>query len=895
MTIDPSDPAAAAGIRDSFAQSTEEVFASLSKLDWAFADADTGSGGHDVHPYPAKFPPQLPQQIVQRLSTVGQIVLDPFGGSGTTALVALDEGRSAVSLDANPVAVVMTRAKARGLLDSERETLIAFAASVESESFTECSEYSCEHLAIAPVIPNVEKWFSLHSVHELCHVRHLVGDLDGACRDAAELAVGQTAATVSFQDSETRYVSVPRIVRERETLETFAHQLRKITKRLRSSSNRGQYISVQHGDARNREAFKQPSGSVDLVVTSPPYPNAYDYHLYHRFRILWTMADPGDLRRVEIGSHLRQQSIKDPIVDYESDMSQVAWNAFDLLRPGGWCVFVVGDGKYKGSIYSTSTSLASVAERAGFHVAGVIERALPANRRSVTSAGRRLRVEQLVFLRKPQSVEAEPPEWAMSCYEQTLAERELAAIEASEGDSSRFQRLTFATRVTVDGEAFETHQWQLERTDETRRKNSTYASHGIHRYKGKFYPQLGRCLLNLSCEPGSLVVDPFTGSGTVGLEASLLQHEFHGIELSPVGAATARAKVDLMRARPGLLEEATSYIGQSLRKPDEGIVWSEFAPATHEELTSWFAPKVLARISSLLASVRSMSEQFADGDVAVQLAEVCVSDLIRDVSHQDPSDLRIRRRADPLDDAEVENLFFTRWDVAVKKIRSAQNVLPESPGSARVVCGDSTDPGNWPTNANGSPRAVDAIVTSPPYAAALPYLDTDRLSIAAVFGKSKGDRTILEGALVGSREIRTGDLRTWKAELYSGEVSHLLPTSTISFLQALSEAVDCDTAAGFRRRQGPAVLTRYFVAMSRVLALVSERLRVEGSAWFVLGDSKTTIGGHTWTIPTTQEIAVIAKHHGLEVIEQIPITVTRDNMRHARNAITANTLLHFKK
>lgn len=895
MTASPVGTRATGDPAGVFARSTLTTFKALAGLDWAFSTADTSSGGHDAHPYPAKFPPQVPAQVIAHLSTPGQTVMDPFGGSGTTALVALNEGRSTVSLDANPVAVLLTRAKAHGLTAEEREALRSLARKVEDEPVAACEQGPCPHSTLAPAIPNIDKWFSPLSVHELCHVRFLLQELRGAQRDAAELAIGQTAAKVSFQDSETRYVSVPRVVRSGEALRRYSKELSKVANRLPQAEFARDKVRVLQGDARERGAFAIEDESVDLVVTSPPYPNAYDYHLYHRFRILWTMANPADLRRVEIGSHLRQQTVKDPIADYEKDMDLVIRNCYGLLRPGAWAVFVVGDGKYRGEIYATSDGLANLASAAGFHVAGVIDRPLPESRRSVTSAGRRLKIEQLLFLRKPLAVEVQPPEWSMCDYERVLAIREVEALSRRPGDASRFRSLTFARQVVVGNESFESDQALLENSDGTRRKNSTYASHGIHRYKGKFYPQLGRCLLNLSSEPGSLVVDPFSGSGTVALEATLLGLEFHGIELSPVGVAAGRAKVHVMQSRPGLLEKATTFLSHELARPVRGVDWSQFPEATHDELTSWFAPAVLARLARLLGAIRSIPAHIDDASSAVELAEVCVSDLIRDVSHQEPSDLRIRRRAIPLADAPVEDAFLSRWNIAVQKVRSAQGASRLTLGSAKIVHGDSTDPKNWPEDARGNARPIAAVVTSPPYAAALPYLDTDRLSISAVFGHSKQARSELEDVLVGSREIKNKDVRMWRADLDGVFLRQLLPASTISFLQALQEAVDGDSSAGFRRQQTPAVLTRYFVAMSRVLALTADRLIKGGNAWFVLGDSKTTIAGTTWRIPTTQEIAAIAKHQGLEIEEQIPITVTRDNMRHSRNAITRNTLLHFRK
>ncbi len=657
---------------------------------------------------------------------------------------------------------------------------------------------------------------------------------------------------------------------------------------------RADWLEAVEGDARVNRNWRVPAGSAALVVTSPPYPNAYDYHLYHRFRLLWTGSEPTELRRVEIGSHLRQQTVADPVQDYENDMRAVMTNAWATLRPGGWLVLVVGDGKYKGQIYSTSDAMALIGSDLGFDVGGIIARELPTNRRSVTAAGRRLEQEQLVFLRKPGAVIASGPAWQTVEYEDDLSARELAVLTARNPHDLR--DLTFARSVSVDGTIQSTVQGLLEAADGTRRKNSTYATHGIHRYKGKFYPQLGRCLINLSCESGALVVDPFAGSGTVGLESVLLGRRFHGIELSPVGAATATAKVGLMSVPTAVLQSASTLLARvGVSSAESGsLPWEQFDPATHDELASWFAPAVLGRVGGVLKTIRAVEELHSGWDAVGIAARVCLSDLIREVSHQDPSDLRIRRRKEPLTDAPVEKMFLERWNEVVRKVLAARNIVGEVHGDARIVQGDSTDARNWPSAANGSPELIDAVVSSPPYASALPYLDTDRLSLAAVFGDSKRVRADLEAKLVGSREITTRDLRSWDDWLRSGAGAEHLPASTSAFLLALSDAVAADNAAGFRKQQTPAVLTRYFVAMSKVLREISLRLRSGGQAWFVLGDSRTTVGGANWTIPTTEETAAIAKHHGLELVESIPITVTRENMRHAKNAITKNTLLHFQ-
>ena len=71
--------------------------ARLEDIDWDFSTAKTGYLTHGLHPYPAKFIPQIPNTLIQELSSVGDTVADIFCGSGTTLLEALQLRRATPS------------------------------------------------------------------------------------------------------------------------------------------------------------------------------------------------------------------------------------------------------------------------------------------------------------------------------------------------------------------------------------------------------------------------------------------------------------------------------------------------------------------------------------------------------------------------------------------------------------------------------------------------------------------------------------------------------------------------------------------------------------------------------------------------------------------------------
>ena len=79
--------------------------------DMDFRGADGSYGSHAWHPFPAKFPPQLPEFLIERLSDPGDVVLDPMLGSGTTLVEAVRLGRRAVGCDIDPLARIIAAAK----------------------------------------------------------------------------------------------------------------------------------------------------------------------------------------------------------------------------------------------------------------------------------------------------------------------------------------------------------------------------------------------------------------------------------------------------------------------------------------------------------------------------------------------------------------------------------------------------------------------------------------------------------------------------------------------------------------------------------------------------------------------------------------------------------------
>ena len=94
-------------------------------IDFDFSGSDTTYLTHSLHPYPAKFPPQLPRIVLKKYGSAGMTVLDPFCGSGTTLVEARLLGFNAVGVDVNGLSTLLSKVKATPLTNCEIQEIKA--------------------------------------------------------------------------------------------------------------------------------------------------------------------------------------------------------------------------------------------------------------------------------------------------------------------------------------------------------------------------------------------------------------------------------------------------------------------------------------------------------------------------------------------------------------------------------------------------------------------------------------------------------------------------------------------------------------------------------------------------------------------------------------------------
>ena len=296
---------------------------------------------------------------------------------------------------------------------------------------------------------------------------------------------------------------------------------------------------------------------------------------------------------------------------------------------------------------------------------------------------------------------------------------------------------------------------------------------------------------------------------------------------------------------------------------------------------------VVCKLNWLLRSIRTVSE-----GVVRDFLEVVLSSIIREVSQQDPDDLRIRKRKKPIQDADVFGLYLDALETQFERVQRFWSVRGYSPSKfkpCKVVEGDSRKKLTF-DHLGLKDSSIDLILTSPPYATALPYIDTDRLSLLVLFGMDASSRRPVEQGLVGSREITTKERRQFEDSL-TDDIDGL-PKGLLDYLQNLNLRIS-KASVGFRRKNMPSLLLRFFCDMGTILENCGRVLRTGGEAMIVIGDNRMRVDGDYERIATTDFLQDIALARGFKLIERIDISVTTENLVHIKNAITKNVVLRF--
>ena len=254
---------------------------------------------HGLHSYAAKCPPQLVQRALENYSEVGDLVLDPMSGSGTTVVEGILHKRNVIGFDIDPLACLIATVKTRYIQD---EVILHAYNLVRDKTIRDISLLNSNSInssllkrSVAPKnFPNIEHWFAPKVISSLALLSYHIATvpLEPEIRDflwvafsgtiISKVSVANARDIIHSRGHYYEHTRVPDVIAKFDArIKKMRHHMQEL---YELSKNELANPYIHRGDAR---ALPLAENTIDLVFTSPPYATALDYQRAHFLAVGW--------------------------------------------------------------------------------------------------------------------------------------------------------------------------------------------------------------------------------------------------------------------------------------------------------------------------------------------------------------------------------------------------------------------------------------------------------------------------------------------------------------------------------------------------------------------------------------------------------------------------------
>jgi site-specific DNA-methyltransferase (cytosine-N4-specific) len=350
-----------------------------------FKGIPAGQGLCSIHPYPAMFHFLLVRKFIRELSSEGELILDPFCGSGVSAVEAMLNGRNYVGYDINPLAVLIAKVRTTPISTEKALKLLELILKQDLKGYE------------VPSFPNIEYWFDEDVIEELAKLRAAIFDVeDIKLQNLFKVAFSETVRLVSKADlGEFKLVRAKKVKKQDVKL-IFEAVARRNIVRLSVLSKVPLKVSVDIQQLNVLEGLPLKDESVDLVITSPPYGDSKTtvaYEQFSKLSIKWLGLDEG-FKDHQLGAKERScevvllseelneclEEIKrvdekraKEVCSFYADLYRAIENISRKVKPGKHAVIVVGNRRVRGIELPTDRICASFFKHFDFvHIATLV-------------------------------------------------------------------------------------------------------------------------------------------------------------------------------------------------------------------------------------------------------------------------------------------------------------------------------------------------------------------------------------------------------------------------------------------------------------------------------------------------------------------------------------------
>ena len=412
----------------------EDLFSSkLSNINWSFSTRRFTTptkiypfNCRKYHWYPATFIPEIPFTLIEVISNSDAIIYDPFGGIGTTFFQSLFLQRLPITTEINSVAIMYMRALLQLINPKNDLNLIKRQINDIIAGYSPEDEYGDESDLI-PCIERLRPWYSEETFHPLCYlIIQSIGATNENVRSALSLAISANLQTLSNQDRGWGCIAdnvLPKQeqIKTKDPLSTIINHckglFRDVTthlsllgpsfdKHYKQVINRN---SIINNNVKNKIDIENET--VDLLITSPPYPNMADYTMSQRLSYYYLGIDinrkenisPDDFE-YEIGAR-RKRHKQIALDNYLKDMNQSNLNIISKLKIGGIACYILPEFSTRNTNDTKRTSIinrmiSNLERVGGLKRINQFSRVLPSKRRHHNQKWATLEKENIYIYRR---------------------------------------------------------------------------------------------------------------------------------------------------------------------------------------------------------------------------------------------------------------------------------------------------------------------------------------------------------------------------------------------------------------------------------------------------------------------------------------------------------------
>lgn len=391
----------------------------LQNINWNF-DFSISYSADSLYPfdcrkhfsYPATYIPEIPYSLVETLSNKGDIILDPFGGIGTTFIQSLILERRPYSFDINPVVTNVNEALYalfNPFLNHDK---------LENELLSLCENYN-EYEDYSTIITdsqkNMQDWFEQETFNKVCFLMSQYNDIkDELQRSVLKMIISNILPTCSSQNKGWAYIAdnvKPKIdeYKRKPVFEIYKSKTKllfdEVAVHLKFKSD--SYDDFYSETLNDKRIFCSSVTDVDippvdLIITSPPYPKMIDYVKSQRIAFDFLNDSFSKYVPNEIGARCRRAN-KNTIEKYKSSMEKINMKICNLLKQDGFLCLVLPDYSAEDSRKAVIDEMIQSYDALGLEQIFMFSRYIPSNRRTISIQWASLVNESLIIFRKKKS------------------------------------------------------------------------------------------------------------------------------------------------------------------------------------------------------------------------------------------------------------------------------------------------------------------------------------------------------------------------------------------------------------------------------------------------------------------------------------------------------------